>query len=53
MQMDLWLELAVRGEPNLESDLLHRLELAEPSGPVADPTPNAAPDSPATGRLSA
>ena len=44
MQMDLWFELAVRGEPNLASDLLHRFELAEPSGPVADPAPNAAPD---------
>ena len=44
MQMDLWFELAVRGEPNLESDLLHRFELAEPSGPAADPTPDAAPD---------
>jgi len=44
MQMDLWFELAVRGEPNFESDLLHRFELAEPSGPAADPTPDAAPD---------
>ncbi len=44
MHLDLWFELAVRGEPNLAFDLLHRFALAEPSGPVADPTPNAAPD---------
>ena len=44
MHLDLWFELAVRGEPNLAFDLLHRFALAEPSGPVADPTPDAAPD---------
>jgi hypothetical protein len=42
MQLDLWFELAVRGEPNFASDVLHRFELAEPAGP--DPTPDAAPD---------
>jgi len=44
MQLDLWFELAVRGEPNREAELLHRFELAEPTGPVPDATPYAAPD---------
>ena len=44
MHLDLWFELAVRGEPNRDSELLDRFELAEPSGPVADPTPEAASD---------
>ena len=44
MQQDLWFELAVRGETNFASDVLRRFELAEPTGPTADPTPDTAPD---------
>ncbi len=35
--MDLWLDLAVRGEPNLEEDALARLRLSD----GADPDPRA------------
>ncbi|PYM95270.1 MAG: hypothetical protein DME04_05270 [Candidatus Rokuibacteriota bacterium] len=50
MQMDLWFDLAVRGEPDVQAALLRRLELAEPAGPPADPTPDAEPDAEAEAR---
>jgi hypothetical protein len=36
--MDLWFDLAVRGEPNLEEDVLTRFQLTDGSEP--DPSPD-------------
>lgn len=48
MHMDLWFDLAVRGEPDLEGDLLARLELSDgaETGPdrESEPDPSPAPD---------
>ena len=44
MQLDLWFDLAVRGEPDLQGELLRRLDLAESSGPAPEPMLDSAPD---------
>jgi len=36
--MDLWFDLAIRGEPNLEEDALARLQLTDGADP--DPRPD-------------
>ena len=36
--MDLWLDLAIRGEPNLEEEALARLQLTD--GADLDPSPD-------------
>ncbi len=36
--MDLWFDLAVRGEPNLEEEALARFQLTDGSDP--DPSPD-------------
>jgi hypothetical protein len=36
--MDLWFDLAMRGEPNLEEDALARLQLTDGADP--DPQPD-------------
>jgi hypothetical protein len=36
--MDLWFDLAIRGEPNLEEDVLARFQLTDGSAP--DPSPD-------------
>jgi hypothetical protein len=36
--MDLWFDLAIRGEPNLEEEALARLQLTDGSEP--DPSPD-------------
>jgi hypothetical protein len=36
--MDLWFDLAVRGEPNLEEEALSRLHLSDGAEP--DPSPD-------------
>jgi hypothetical protein len=44
MHLDLWFDLAVRGEPDVQAALLRRFELAEPAGPAPDRTPDTQPD---------